>query len=127
MFTMTDAPDDEDLVRQALDGLFEIACEDRPGSVTASLRDQIDELPEDECRRLVEQMVDADRLEHLLEHGIDADNPRPPSPQDERAEKVDRALEPLVRWRLGEEGRRQLAGVPDDERMHLLFSSLGGR
>lgn len=124
---MTDATDDEELVRQALDGLFEIASDDRPASVTSSLQDQILEMDPAHRRALVEQMVDTDRLERLVREGPDA---TPETPQDhpgEEAEKVDRALEPLVRWRLGEEGRRRLDGVPDDQRMHLLFASLGGQ
>lgn len=123
---MTDDSDDE-LVRRALDGLFDIACEDRPSAVTDSLHDQIDDLPADRCRALVEEMVDTDRLEDLVRKEAQKAADRPAGPSAGPGEKVDQVLEPLVRWRLGEEGERALAGMPETERMHVLFSSLGRR
>jgi len=121
--TVTDAAGDDELVRQALNGLFEIASDERPASVQANLREQIAELPARECRHLVEQMVDTNRLADLVE-----DPPETTEPADspERVEKVDRALGPLVRLELGEKGHRELADMQDGERMHVLFSSLGG-
>lgn len=116
---------DDELVRQALDGLFEIACEDRPAAVRASLQDQIDEMPARECRRLVEQMVDTDRLATLLEEEVGQRPERPPSAPDHPARKVDDALEPLVALTLGDEGTQALHGLEDDQRLHLLFDSLG--
>jgi hypothetical protein len=119
--------EDAELVRQALDGLFEIACEDRPEPVRRSLRRQIDEMPVKEARTLVEEMVDTDRLADLVASEA-ADRPeRPPSAPGHPARKVDDALEPLVEWTCGEEGAETIRAMADDERMHLLFSSLGRR
>lgn len=118
---------EDELVREALDGLFEIANEDQPAAFQASLRAQIDEMPAHQCRRLVEQMVDTDRLQDLVEEQGRGQPSRPPSAPDEHAEKVDEALEPLVAWTMGEEGRQALQGMEDSERLHVLFSSLGPR
>lgn len=121
------ASTDEKLVREALDGLFEIACEDRPAAVRDSLQRQIHEMPAGECRTLVEQMVDTDQLAALLEDRGREVPQRPPSAPGERGEKVDEALEPLVALTCGEEATRTLQGMEEDERLNLLFSSLGGR
>jgi hypothetical protein len=40
---VTDAAGDDELVLQALDGLFDIASDERPASVQANLREQIAE------------------------------------------------------------------------------------
>lgn len=118
---------EDELVRSALDGLFEIACDDRPAEVRESLRAQIDEMPVRECQTLVEQMVDTDRLADRVEAEAGEQPERPPSAPDHPVRKVDDALEPLVAWACGEEGTRALKAMEDEERMHLLFSSLGPR
>jgi len=118
-------PGDEELVREALDGLFEIACEDHPRAVRESLQAQIEEMPAGECRSLVEEMVDVDELASRIREGSQDRRERPPSAPDERLQKVDEALEPLARWKLGAEGSQALAAMDDEERVHLLFSSLG--
>lgn len=124
-FTMPPTAAGDELVREALDGLFEIAAEDRPASVQESLREQIDELPAEECRTLVEQMVDTDRLAERVRQRSAGLPERPPPAPDERLRKVDDALEPLVAWAMGEEGTQALDGLDDEDRFHLLFSSLG--
>lgn len=116
---------DDELVRQALDGLFEIAADDRPSSVQASLREQIDELPAGECRTLVEQLVDTDELAERIRESGGGELERPPSAPDARVRKVDEALEPLAALTLGEEGVQALDGMAEAERLHVLFSSLG--
>lgn len=120
----TTGPKDE-LVREALDGLFGIAAEDRPSSVQASLREQIDELPIRECRSLVEQLVDTDELAQRIREREGSDLERPPRAPDARLRKVDGALEPLAALTMGEEGVRALDGMAGAERFHVLFSSLG--
>lgn len=117
--------EDDELVRRALDGLFEIACEDHPAAVRESLQDQIDEMPVQECRTLVEQMVDTDRLASQVEAETGGPPQRPPSAPDHPARKVDDALEPLVAWTCGEEGAQALEGMEHEDRMQLLFDSLG--
>lgn len=117
--------EDDELVRRALDGLFEIACEDRPASVRESLQSQIDEMPVKECRTLVEEMVDTDHLAALVEEGTSKRPERPPVVHEHPARKVDGALEPLVAWACGEEGTKALHAMEDEERMHLLLDSLG--
>lgn len=117
--------DDDELVRRALDGLFEIACEDRPEAVRESLSRQIEEMPARECRTLVEQMVDTDRLADRLETETEAQPERPPSAPEAPLAKVDEALEPLVAWRCGPEAAQALHTLDDEERVHLLFDSLG--
>lgn len=115
---------DDELVREALDGLFEIAGEDRPASVQASLRQQIDELDTQECRRLVEQLVDTEALAEHVHQRAD-EPPLAPGADAERLAKVDEALEPLVAWTLGDEGVEALETMGEDERFHALFASLG--
>lgn len=125
---MTDrSPRDEDqLARRVLDGLFEIACEDRPASVTDDLHRQIADLPADRCRALVEEMVDTERFERMLQARTARGGDRSAQHSGSQA-KVDRVLEPLVQWRMGAEGSRKLEALERDERAHLLFSSLGSR
>lgn len=119
------AAGEDELVREALDGLFEIASEDRPADVRASLHEQIDELPAEECRTLVEQMVDTDGLAERIRQRSAEGAEQPPRAPDEQLSKVDDALEPLVAWTMGEEGARALEGLDDEDRFHVLFSSLG--
>lgn len=115
---------EDDLVRQALGSLFEIAGEDRPASVQASLREQIGELDTQECRQLVEQLVDTEALaEHVRHRDLEA--AVPPGTDEERLAKVDEALEPLVAWTMGDEGIEALETMDEDERFHALFHSLG--
>lgn len=118
---------EEELVRSALDGLFEIANHDRPATFQASLEAQIEEMSAEECRTLVEQMVDTDRLAALVQQRARQKPSRPPSAPDEQVATVDEALEPLVAWTLGEEGTQALDAMDDTERLHVLFSSLGPR
>lgn len=117
--------EDDELVRRALDGLFEIACEDRPEAVRESLSRQIAEMPVTEARTLVEEMVDTDRLADRLEAEADRTPERPPSAPEPPVGKVDEALEPLVAWTCGKEATSALNAMDGEERMHLLFDSLG--
>lgn len=125
--TQAAASEDEQLVREALDGLFDIACEEHPAAVRDSLQQQIREMPVAECRTLVEQMVDTDQLASLVAERAQGAPERPPSAPEPRSEKVDEVLEPLVEWTCGEQGTRALQGMEEDERLNLLFSSLGPR
>lgn len=113
------------MVRQALDGLFDIACDDRPASVRDSLHAQIEAMPARQCRGLVEQMVDTEQLAALVREEACRLPNRPPGAPEEHSKKVDEALEPLVAWTCGEEGTQALEAMEDEERLHLLFSSLG--
>lgn len=119
---------DATLLREALDGLFDIAREDNPPEVLEALSQQLDGLPPDECERLLDEMVDVDRLHAYLEKaGREGFDPQVPAFGDEEMRKVDAVLDPLARLDRGQEGVKSLHRLSDDQRAHILFDSLGRR
>lgn len=120
---------DPALLREALDGLFEIAREDNPPEVIAALREQVEGLPPEACRELLEEMVDKDRLRSYLDKVRSGEGFRAEIPAFGEAEmrKVDAVLDPLARLEQGSQGVRSLHQLSADERAHILFDSIGRR
>lgn len=117
---------DVDLLREALDGLFDIAREDNPPEVLEALRHQLDGLPPETCQELLDEMVDIERLNAYLEKaGREGFDPEVPAFGADEMRKVDAVLDPLARLDRGQEGVRSLHQLSDDQRAHILFDSLG--
>lgn len=123
----TSRPVDGDLLREALDGLFNIAREDNPPEVVEALRDQLDGLPAQECQRLLDAMVDKDRLRSYLEKADTGESFKAEIPafEADQMRKVDRVLDPLARLERGDQGVRSLHQLTEDQRAHILFDSIG--
>lgn len=117
---------DTELLREALGGLFGIAREDNPPEVLDSLRTQIDGLPARECERLLDEMVDTDRLKVYLDKAEGGEGIRSDVPAfgDDEMRKVDAVLDPLARLERGDEGARSLQQLEPDQRAHILFEAI---
>lgn len=118
---------DPDLLEEALIGLFEISRED--ATEVQNLREHIARLPSRQRRALLEEVVSVDRFQAFLEKAKEGEPLETPGTHvdDEHVEKIDAVLSPLARLEGGDAGEQALLGLARDERVHVLFDSIGRR
>lgn len=122
-------PDRQDALDDALVGLFDIAREDDPQEL-AGLHDQLRRLPETKQQALLEDLIDVDTFGTYLRKAnqgtpIDAETGAPV--EDAKMKKVDTVLHALARVERGDEGGKALDELSPNQRVHILFDSLGRR
>ncbi len=118
---------DPDLLEEALMGLFEISRED--SSEVQTLREHLARLPSSQRRALLEDVVSVERFHDLLEKARKGEPLGSPGTHvnDEHVEKIDAVLGPLARLEAGDAGERAVLSLEPDERVHILFDSIGQR
>lgn len=122
-------PENEGPLDDALLGLFDIAREDDAREL-AALQEQLRRLPKAKREALLEDLIDVDTFGSYLRKAnqgtpIDAQT-RVPF-EDAKMEKVDTVLHALARVEEGDKGPKAIQGLSPDERVHVLFDSLGRR
>lgn len=116
---------EKDPLDEALIGLFEISREE-DGEVQ-NLREQLASLPSPQRRALLEDVVSVDRFQAFLEKAKKGERLETPeaSLDAEHVKKVDAVLGPLARLEAGDAGEQAVLGLSPDERVHILFDSIG--
>ncbi len=123
-------PGPADPLDEALVGLFDIARDEHPLDVQA-VQSQLEGLPEDERKALLNELVDVDTFGSYLRKADKGATIHARTPgagfEDDKMEKIDTVLDALARLEHGDEGARSLQALTPDQRVHVLFASIGQR